>query len=54
MKKYILFAWWSYEASGGMKDIKGSYDTRSELYDILDTMEYDYYTVVDRDTWEIL
>lgn len=55
MKKYILFAWGTYEGLGGLNDIKESYDTLEEARNgIKDFPYYNNYQIVDRDTWIVV
>lgn len=54
-KKYILFGFDRYHPNGGLGDIVNSFDTRDEAYDEIhanDHFNYDYFYVIDRDTWE--
>ena len=53
MKKYVLFVYWSYEASGGILDLYCSFDTLDELDRVVRTLDpQQYYHIIDRDTWE--
>lgn len=53
-KKFILFQYERYYPSGGLGDVKDSFDTleAAKLY----ALEHrrDFNEVVDRDTWEIV
>ena len=54
-KKYILFQFDDYYPSGGLWDIKGSFDTIEEAKDNWSCRpSYDQSEIVDRDTWEIV
>ncbi len=57
-KKFILFAFWSYEAEGGWKDFKGFFDTLDEALDgfakYQDGQGGGDYNIVDTETWEIV
>jgi hypothetical protein len=52
MKKYIVFGFFGYYPSGGMDDLRGDFDSLAEVREFMALGEYDYYHVVDRDTWE--
>jgi hypothetical protein len=51
-KKYILFQYDQYYPSGGLGDIRGSFDTLEEAKEYAVKHRHDYNDVVDRDTWE--
>jgi len=61
-KKYIVFAFFDYYPSGGLGDIKESFDDLEEARkfttptydDYMGDVLYDNYEIVDRDTWEIV
>ncbi|MHA1952441.1 MAG: hypothetical protein ACW96U_00655 [Candidatus Heimdallarchaeaceae archaeon] len=43
MKQFMVFAWWDYEACGGMNDFKDSFDTYQEALDYVESItEYNY------------
>jgi hypothetical protein len=48
-KRYWLFAWWEYEARGGMEDFVASFDTPQEAIDSyeLSSASYDVATIWD-------
>lgn len=55
-KKYIVFCMCEYYPSGGLDDIKNSFDSIEEAkqYAISALSKgYDWFHIVDRDTWEI-
>lgn len=60
MKKYIVFAGHDHYPSGGMGDVRGSFDTLEECRVVTDKKSrfghryYDWHHIVDRDTWEEL
>ena len=55
MKKYILFAFNSYDARGGMYDIADSYETlECAIWDAQNEDQHDSHQIVDRDTWEVV
>lgn len=56
-KKYIVFGYYDYYPSGGLGDIKNSFNDLNEARDYCeivpkDDVLYDNYNIVDRDTWE--
>jgi hypothetical protein len=54
-KRYILFEYELHDASGGLDDITGSYDTkRQAIAAARKNWGHDYQKVVDRDTWKIV
>lgn len=58
VKKFVLFLGTNYDGMGAMYDIFGSYDTVEEIDAILKQKlvrrNYDWYQIVERDTWAIL
>ena len=55
-KKYVVFQFDGYYPSGGLDDIKGNFDFLDEVKDFIlkDKFGWNYYVVVDKDTWNIL
>jgi len=55
MKRYLLFGWNTYYPDGGWNDFIKDFDTCEELHEYrCNTNEFDTYSVVDRDTKEII
>jgi hypothetical protein len=52
MKRYLLFAWPSYDAQGGWNDLKESFDTIDEARKYLETLDsvYDEREIIDSQT----
>lgn len=53
MKQYILFAYYSRSANGGMDDMRGSFDTIQEAESYYNRHNWEEAQIVNRDTWEI-
>lgn len=61
-KKYVLFAWHWYDATGGLTDMEGSYDTLLEAWEAVEKMKENdgddseaiRFQIVDRDTWHVV
>lgn len=51
-KKFILLQWDTYYPSGGLGNVKESFDTLEQAQEYVKKHRYDYSEVVDRDTWE--
>lgn len=52
MKKYALFGYEFYYASGGVDDFIGFFSTKEELEKLVDTNKEDYYQIVDATTFK--
>lgn len=53
-RRYILFGYYGYYPSGGMKDALFSFNTESELIEEASHYEYDYYNIFDTETFNIM
>lgn len=51
MKKFILFQWDNYEAFGGLRDMRGDYDSLEEAKQVAKKNGRDVSEIIDRDTW---
>ncbi len=54
MKKYIVFQYLLYYPSGGLSDMRESFDTMNEAIEHCNDNLTDFNEIVDRDTWEIV
>lgn len=53
-KRYMLFAGSEYYPSGGMDDLKGTFDTVEEATAEGYAKRYDWFHVVDRETLDVV
>lgn len=55
-KKYVVFQFDKYYPGGVLDDITGNFDSLDEVREFIfkDKFKYDYYVIVDKDTWNIL
>jgi erythromycin esterase-like protein len=52
MKKYILFGYDQYYPSGALNDVIDSFDSIDEAKVVVEKNQYDFYNLIDRDTWK--